>query len=207
MGDNRAPADEVHPRSGDIEGGAPVVRPRLVPRAAWAAGDPRPADPGHPAVVIGPADLDDPRVASLLEEHLAEMEPSAPPADRHALDLEAFRSPGVRLWVARVPRSAWAVDGSLVGSVALKDLGDGHVELKTMRVSPAGRGMGLGRRLLEHALAEAHAAGATRVSLETGTAAQFRPALALYRSAGFVECPPFGAYRATEHNTYLTRTL
>ncbi|MGL5929711.1 MAG: GNAT family N-acetyltransferase [Dermatophilaceae bacterium] len=160
---------------------AAIVRPR----GAW---DPQPAD------------LDDPRVAALLEEHLAELEPSAPPADRHALDLEAFRAPGVRLWVA-------AVDGSLVGSVALQDLGDGHLELKTMRVSPAGRGLGLGRRLLEHALAEARAAGASRISLETGTAAQFRPALALYRSAGFVECPPFGAYRATEHNTYLTRTL
>ncbi|MGL5818979.1 MAG: GNAT family N-acetyltransferase [Phycicoccus sp.] len=159
------------------------------------------------AVVIQRADLDDPRVAALLEEHLAEMEPSAPAENRHALDLDAFRDPSVRLWVARVARSAWAADGALLGSVALQDLGDRHVELKTMRVTPAGRSTGLGRRLLEHALAQARAAGATRVSLETGTAAQFRPAVSLYRSAGFTECPPFGAYRATDHNTYLTLAL
>ncbi|MGL5818022.1 MAG: GNAT family N-acetyltransferase [Phycicoccus sp.] len=181
MGDDRRPADDIHPRSA-------VARPRRVRRPAEAAWD------------LRPADLDDPRVASLLQDHLAEMEPSAPPHHRHALDLDAFREPGVRLWVAES-------GGSLVGSVALKELGDRHVELKTMRVSPAGRGTGLGRRLLEHALTEARAAGATRVSLETGTAAQFRPAVTLYRSAGFTECPPFGAYRATDHNVYLTRTL
>ncbi len=30
-------------------------------------------------VAIAPADLDDPRVAAVLDDHLAEMEPTAPP--------------------------------------------------------------------------------------------------------------------------------
>ena len=121
-------------------------------------------------VVIRPADLDDPRVAALLEDHLAEMEPTAPPESRHALTADEFRMPGVRLWVAES-------GADVVGSVALKELEPGHLELKSMRVSSASRGRGLGRLLLDHALAEARRSGATRVSLETGVAPVFDAAL------------------------------
>ncbi len=62
-------------------------------------------------VAITPADLDDSRVAALLDEHLAEMEPTAPPESRHALTLDQFRMPGVHLWVAEA-------GPAVVGSVA-----------------------------------------------------------------------------------------
>ena len=97
-------------------------------------------------VAIHPADLDDPRVAALLDDHLAEMEPTAPPESRHALTIDQFRMPGVRLWVAES-------GAAVVGSVALKDLEPGHLELKTMRVTAPVRGQGVGRLLLDHALA------------------------------------------------------
>ena len=151
-------------------------------------------------VTVRPADLDDPRVAALLADHLAEMEPTAPPESRHALTAEQFRMPGVRLWVAES-------GADVVGSVALKELEPGHLELKTMRVSPTARGRGLGRLLLDHALEEARRSGAERVSLETGVAPVFDAARALYASAGFTACPPFGAYRTDRHSTFLTRTL
>ncbi|QIM23168.1 GNAT family N-acetyltransferase [Phycicoccus sp. HDW14] len=128
------------------------------------------------------------------------MEPTAPACSRHALSVEQFRDPVVRLWVAEA-------DPLLVGSVALKDLGGGHLELKTMRTSPSVRGSGLGRRLLLHALAEARAVGATRVSLETGSGAVFEPARTLYRSHGFVDCEPFADYRPDPHSTFLTLAL
>ncbi|HMM94220.1 GNAT family N-acetyltransferase [Phycicoccus sp.] len=146
------------------------------------------------------ADLDDPRLAALVAEHHAEMEPTAPAGSRHALSIEQFRHPAVTLWVAES-------GGELVGSVALKDLGGGHVELKTMRVSPALRGTGLGRRLLQHALTEARAAGASRVSLETGASEVFGPAHGLYRAHGFTDCAPFGDYRPDRHSIFLTRAL
>lgn len=152
------------------------------------------------AVALVPGDPDDPRVVALVAEHLAEMEPTAPACSRHALTAAQFHDPAVRLWVAES-------DGAIVGSVALKDLGAGHHELKTMRVSPAHRGTGLGRALLEHALAQARAAGATRVSLETGSAAVFAPARTLYRAHGFTDCEPFGDYRPDRHSVFLTRTL
>ncbi|MGG5261002.1 GNAT family N-acetyltransferase [Phycicoccus avicenniae] len=152
------------------------------------------------AAVIRLADPDDPRVAALVAEHLEEMEPTAPPESRHALTVDRFRSPAVRLWVAEA-------GDALVGSVALQDLGGGHLELKTMRTSRSVRGTGLGRRLLLHALAEARAAGATRVSLETGSSDVFAPARALYRAHGFVGCEPFGDYRPDRHSTFLTLPL
>lgn len=152
------------------------------------------------AVDIVPARLEDPRLAVLVAEHLAEMEPTAPACSRHALSLEQFRDPAVRLWVAQAA-------GALVGSVALKDLDGGHLELKTMRVAPSLRGCGLGRRLLDHALEQARAAGATRVSLETGSGDVFAPARGLYRAHGFVDCEPFGDYRPDRHSTFLTRPL
>lgn len=153
-----------------------------------------------PGVALVRADPDDPRVADLVDEHLAEMEPTAPACSRHALTVEEFRDPAVRLWVAES-------GGDIVGSVALKDLGGGHLELKTMRVSPALRGTGLGRALLVHALAEARAGGATRVSLETGAAEVFAPARALYRAHSFTDCEPFGDYRPDRHSVFLTLAL
>ncbi|WP_392543921.1 GNAT family N-acetyltransferase [Oryzobacter telluris] len=146
------------------------------------------------------ADLSDPRVAALLAEHLAEMEPTAPPESRHALTLDQFRVPWVRLWVAEL-------DGALVGSVALKEVGPGHLEIKTMRTSAAVRGRGLGRVLLAHALGEARASGASRVSLETGVVPLFDAARALYTSAGFTPCEPFGTYHPDRHSTFLTLEL
>jgi putative acetyltransferase len=151
-------------------------------------------------VSIHPADLADPRVAALLGEHLAEMEPTAPPESRHALTIDQFRMPGVRLWVAES-------GAALVGSVALKDLEPGHLELKTMRVSGAVRGKGVGRLLLDHALEQARRSGATRVSLETGVVPVFDAARALYTGAGFTPCAPFGAYHPDRHSVFLTVAL
>ena len=151
-------------------------------------------------VSIRRADLDDPRVAALLDDHLAEMEPTAPPESRHALTLAQFRMPGVRLWVAES-------GSAVVGSVALKDLGAGHLELKTMRVSASARGQGVGRLLLDHALTQARHSCATRVSLETGVVAAFDVARSLYAGAGFTPCAPFGAYRPDRHSQFLTLAL
>jgi ribosomal protein S18 acetylase RimI-like enzyme len=57
-----------------------------------------------------------------------------------------------------------------------------------MTVTPAARGLGLARRLLEACEAAARAAGATLLYLETNSALE--PAIALYESFGFVHLPP-----------------
>lgn len=152
-----------------------------------------------PAIALDATIADD--VVSFLDEHLADMRSVSPPESVHALDVAALRAPGMRLWVLR------GDDGAVLGTVALAPLEPGHVELKSMRVSGAARGTGLGRRLLDHALAQAVHDGATRMSLETGTEPYFAAARGLYLRAGFVTCQPFGTYVPDPNSVFLTRTL
>jgi putative acetyltransferase len=61
--------------------------------------------------------------------------------------------------------------------------------------------------MLEHLISVARQAGYRRISLETGSMAAFAPARALYASAGFMPCEPFGAYRESPNSTYMTLGL
>jgi GNAT superfamily N-acetyltransferase len=75
-----------------------------------------------------------------------------------------------------------------VGCVALIPIGDGVYELSKMAVSPGLRGLGLGRRLLQHAIAQAKLIGAK--SLFLGSNAKLANAVHLYESVGFRHVPP-----------------
>jgi GNAT superfamily N-acetyltransferase len=57
-----------------------------------------------------------------------------------------------------------------------------------MAVTESSQGAGVGRRLLEAAIAEARAAGARRLYLETNR--KLGPAIRLYESMGFRHLPP-----------------
>jgi putative acetyltransferase len=151
-------------------------------------------------VAIERADFEEPALRLFLQEHLDDMEPTAPAESRHALDLDGLQRPGVRVWVARDA-------GRIVATGALAPLGPGEEELKSMRTAPDQRGNGIARRMLEHLLDDARSRGVRRVCLETGSMEFFAPARALYRSAGFVACDPFGGYVDDPHSTYLTRQL
>ena len=50
--------------------------------------------------------------------------------------------------------------------------------------------------MVAHLVSFALARGYRRVSLETGTTSAFAPARALYGTAGFGQCEPFGEYRS-----------
>ena len=78
-------------------------------------------------------------------------------------------------------------DDEAVGCVALLAIGEGEFEVAKMAVTEAARGTGAGRLLLEAAIANAHAAGATRLYLETNHI--LTPAITLYKSVGFRELP------------------
>jgi putative acetyltransferase len=80
------------------------------------------------------------------------------------------------------------LDHEAVGCVALIPLGHGVYELSKMAVSPELRGLGIGRRLLLHAIAEARRIGAK--SLFLGSNAKLRDAVHLYESVGFRHVPP-----------------
>lgn len=75
----------------------------------------------------------------------------------------------------------------VLGCVALEPEADGAFELSKMAVSPAAQGQGLGRRLLEAAIARARELGATALFL--GSNRRLGPAVHLYESVGFAHVP------------------
>ena len=92
----------------------------------------------------------------------------------------------------RPPSGLFAVatlHGTAVGCGALKFHGPRPAELKRMWVAPSTRGLGLGRRLLAELEGLAREHGARTVRLETNR--NLKEAIALYRSAGYREVPPF----------------
>lgn len=134
-------------------------------------------------------DLSRPEVHALLREHLENMYELTPPENVHALDLDELRRPEITFW------TVWE-GTTLLGCGALKELDPTEGEVKSMRTPKALRRRGAGRAVLEQILAEARQRGYRRLYLETGSAAAFRPAHALYESFGFAYCGPFADYEA-----------
>jgi putative acetyltransferase len=95
-------------------------------------------------------------------------------------DLDDPAATYAALWVA-------VEDERVVGSVALRDLGDGAVELKRMYLRPDQRGRGLGKQLLALALDWARAHGKKLIRLDTSE--QMVAAQRLYEANGFVRVP------------------
>jgi DNA-binding MarR family transcriptional regulator/GNAT superfamily N-acetyltransferase len=87
--------------------------------------------------------------------------------------------------------------GEPIGCGGVKHHAGEPTEIKRMWVSPAARGLGLGRRLLEHLEACAVEAGARKAHIETGGV--LNEALALYRSTGWVEVAPFNDEPYADH--------
>ena len=144
--------------------------------------------------------LEDRRVVDLLTVHLQRARAETAPGSAHALDLSGLRAPGLRFW------SLWEGD-TVLGVAALKDLGGAHGELKSMHVAERARRRGVGSTLLRYLVDSARASGWTRLSLETGSWPYFAAAQALYRRHGFVDCAPFGDYRADPNSVFLTLAL
>lgn len=78
-------------------------------------------------------------------------------------------------------------DGSVVGVYGLYPVQGRTCELRKMYLRRTHRGRGLGKLLLEDALASAGELGFTTLTLET--ASVLKEAIALYKRYGFVPCP------------------
>lgn len=141
-------------------------------------------------------DLSGEATRALLALHLSGMRDSSPPGHSFALDLSGLQTPGVTVW------TAW-IGGQIAGVGALKLVGEGQGEIKSMRTHPDHLRKGVGAALLDHIIAQARSRGMSRLSLETGSGETFEPALALYRRRGFTNGPAFADYSASPFNQFL----
>ncbi len=146
---------------------------------------------------------DDPRkkqATSLLAEHLEEMKKHSRPDSIHSLDVNALCAPEITFY------TAWEAN-QLVGCGALLELDHQHGEIKSMRTAKDHRRKGVARRILEHILLVAKTRAYTRLSLETGSMKEFKPARDLYASYGFTNCDPFANYALDSYSVWMTRAL
>jgi putative acetyltransferase len=139
-------------------------------------------------------------VKELLRAHLVLTHGATPAEFAFALDADGLTDPAVSLFSARRR-------GELLGIGALKRHDEALAELKSMHTREAVRGQGVGRAMVQHLLAVARSEGYTRVSLETGTTDDFVAARALYEESGFQPGEPFGDYRASAFNAFMTIRL
>jgi len=91
--------------------------------------------------------------------------------------LSSFDASRERCWIADI-------DGTPVGSVFLVRQTDDIAKLRLLLVDPAGRGQGLGRRLVEECVSFARACGYRKITLWTQSI--LLNARKIYRDAGFV---------------------
>ncbi len=142
----------------------------------------------HADLLIRQDDLADGNIIEALHEHREEMLSFTPPESVHALDEAQLHSPEITFW------SAWC-DGQFCACGALKNLGDQHGELKSMRTKADFLRQGIAQAVLLRIIEHAQQAGFKRLSLETGVQDYFIAARKLYQRHGFVQCGPFANYK------------
>ena len=120
-------------------------------------------------------------VYGVLKEYGLEPDPQATDADLGDIERSYLERGGI-FFVLEDP------DGSIIGAYGLYPIENQTCELRKMYLHKSQRGKGLGKFLLDSALAQARSLGFTRVTLET--ASVLKEAIALYESYGFVEYKP-----------------
>jgi DNA-binding MarR family transcriptional regulator len=105
-------------------------------------------------------------------------------------DVSEYAEPAGLLMMARLRGEAVACGG-------LKFTSPEATEIKRMWVSPATRGLGVGRRLLAALEEEARCRGAGRVRLDTNH--NLTEAINLYRASGYSEIAAFNDERYADH--------
>jgi putative acetyltransferase len=138
-----------------------------------------------------------PDVEALLRDARVLLDGLYPPDSCHGLDLRAYERAEVTLLVARE-------GGVAIGCGAYQLHGDGSAEVKSMYVTPAAQGRGVGRAILA-AIEDALRGRVTTLRLETGI--HQGAAMRLYERAGFRRRGRFGRYRNDPLSVFMEKSL
>jgi putative acetyltransferase len=130
---------------------------------------------------------------ALISELEAHLTPLYPSESRHGYSVDKLMREGVQFFVLRV-------DGQPAGCGGVQFYEAGYGELKRMYVQPDFRGLGLGKRLLDHLVQVAQEKRVPLLRLETGI--YQKPAIRLYERYGFQPIGPFGTYTADPLSLY-----
>lgn len=131
---------------------------------------------------------------ALISELDGVLNPLYAPDDRHGYNVAKLLQPGVTFFLVRSDGAAAGCGGVHIFPASAHDVQYG--ELKRMFVRPQFRGLGLGRKLVEHMEQFVHQQGVHVLRLETGI--YQTEAIALYEKMGFRRIQPFGEYRVTD---------
>ena len=127
----------------------------------------------------------------MVEELDAYLVPLYPAESNHLLDIETLRQPEMRFFAAHRGGEVVAIGGCWLH-------GD-YAEVKRIYVTPAARGLGLAKLMMQRIEDEAMACGRLIARLETGI---HQPeSLGLYRRLGYVDRGAFGDYPTDDPNS------
>ncbi|MFP7570082.1 GNAT family N-acetyltransferase [Marivita sp. S2033] len=135
---------------------------------------------------------------SLIERHAEMMRAATPAESCHVLEIDEMIAPDIQVYGLE------SQSGNLLAIGALKTLTPEHGEVKSIHTSSHARQQGVGDALLANLLKQARVEGFRRLSLETGSDAQFSAARRLFARHGFQSCPPFGPYVEDPQSVFMT---
>jgi len=145
-------------------------------------------------------DLQSPQVQALLSVHLNNAAQLSPADSVFALDLSSLCQADITFW------TAW--QGNIViGFGAIKELDKNHGEIKSMHTLAEFRGKGVASQILSHLIDESKTRNYQKISLETGTVAEYKAAHKLYQKFGFIKCQAFANYEESENSIFMTLQL
>jgi putative acetyltransferase len=149
-------------------------------------------------LIINTETPDQPEVRDMLARLDAYCAALYPAESNHLMDIASLMQGDVLFLVAR------DVDGAAVGCAALVNRQE-YGEVKRMFVDERRRGLGTGRKLLEHLAMFARMSGLSVLRLETGI---HQPeAIGLYERMGFERRAPFGDYREDPLSLFMEMPL
>lgn len=143
---------------------------------------------------------EDDGVEQVLRRHHALMRSQSPEESCHVMSGAELRASGARVFAAREGQD-------VLGIGALKPIGQGQIELKSMHTVAEARGKGVGKLILNRLIAVGIELDAKDLLLETGADAHFVAARALYEKLGFSYVPPFGDYQVDPLSVFMCKTL